>query len=61
LLVLVYLRKGETFEELGAGFGVSTPTARRHAEETVQLLSARSPNVGQALRNRLHYLYWTAR
>ncbi|MEU8151942.1 transposase family protein, partial [Nonomuraea sp. NPDC048901] len=29
LLVLVYLRKGETFTELGAGFGVSTATAWR--------------------------------
>jgi hypothetical protein len=29
LLVLVYLRKGETFAELAAGFGVSTATAWR--------------------------------
>ena len=27
LLVLAYLRKGETFAELGAGFGISTATA----------------------------------
>jgi hypothetical protein len=27
LLVLVYLRKGETFAELAAGFGVGTTTA----------------------------------
>ncbi|MFI6734423.1 transposase family protein [Nonomuraea sp. NPDC050451] len=60
LLVLVYLRKGETFTELGAGFGVSTATAWRYVEETVMLLSARSPKLGQALRqakrDRLHYL-----
>lgn len=60
LLVLVYLRKGETFVELGAGFGVSTATAWRYVEETVALLSARSPKLGQALRkaqrNGLHYL-----
>lgn len=45
LLVLVYLRKGETFDELGAGFGVSTATAWRYVEETVMLLSARSPKL----------------
>ncbi|MEU6720591.1 transposase family protein, partial [Nonomuraea sp. NPDC046802] len=60
LLVLVYLRKGETFNELGAGFGVSTATAWRYVEETVTLLSARSPKLEQALRKAqrdgLHYL-----
>jgi len=60
LLVLVYLRKGETFAELAAGFGVSTTTAWRYVEETVMLLSARSPKLGQALRKAkkdgLHYL-----
>ena len=60
LLVLVYLRKGERFSELGAGFGVSTATAWRYVEETVALLSARSPKLGQTLRKAkrdgLHYL-----
>ncbi len=60
LLVLVYLREGETFTELGAGFGVSAVTAWRYVEETVTLLSARSPKLGQALRKAkrggLHYL-----
>jgi DDE superfamily endonuclease/Helix-turn-helix of DDE superfamily endonuclease len=50
LLVLVYLSKGETFDQLGAGFGVSTATAWRCVEETVMLLSARSPKLGEALR-----------
>ncbi|MDF2713062.1 MAG: family transposase [Nonomuraea muscovyensis] len=45
LLVLVYLREGETFDELGAGFGVSTATVWRYVEETVMLLSARSPKL----------------
>ncbi|MEW1842133.1 transposase family protein, partial [Nonomuraea angiospora] len=60
LLVLVYLRKGETYAELAAGFGVSASTAWRYVEETVALLSARSPKLGQALRKAkrdgLHYL-----
>lgn len=60
LLVLVYLRKGETFPELGAGFGISTATAWRYVEETVTPLSARSPKLGRALRRAkqdgLHHL-----
>jgi hypothetical protein len=51
LLVLVYLRKDETFAEISAGFGVSATTAWRYVEETVMLLlSARSPKLAAALR-----------
>ncbi len=50
LLVLAYLRKDETFAEISAGFGVSATTAWRYVEETVMLLSARSPKLAQALR-----------
>ncbi len=50
LLVLVYLRKGETFTELGAGFGVSPATAWRYVEETIGLLKGRSPQLERALR-----------
>ncbi|MFD0883363.1 transposase family protein [Streptosporangium algeriense] len=50
LLVLVYLRKDETFTGIGAGFGVSATTAWRYVEETVMLLSARSPKLTPALR-----------
>jgi DDE superfamily endonuclease len=42
LLALGYLRKGETFAELAAGFGVGTATAWRYVGETVALLAARS-------------------
>jgi hypothetical protein len=60
LLVLVYLRKGETYAELGAGFGVSVATAWRYVQEAVALLKARSPKLDQALRKAaqggLHYL-----
>jgi hypothetical protein len=51
LLVLAYLRKGETFAELAAGFGVGTATAWRYVTETVALLAARAPKLRQALRN----------
>jgi len=48
--VLVYLRKDETFAEISAGFAVSATTAWRYVEETVMLLSARSPKLAQAVR-----------
>ena len=51
LLVLVYLRKGETFAGLAAGFGVGTSTAWRYVNETVSLLAARSPKLCKAVRN----------
>src|SRR5579871_3870682 len=50
LLVLAYLRKGETFAELAAGFAVGTTTAWRYVGETVALLAARAPKLRQAVR-----------
>ncbi len=49
LLVLAYLRKGETFGELAAGFGIGTATAWRCVTETVALLAARAPKLRRAL------------
>jgi hypothetical protein len=49
LLVLAHLRKGETFAELAAGFGIGTATAWRYVRETVSLLAARSPRLPAAL------------
>jgi Helix-turn-helix of DDE superfamily endonuclease len=51
LLVLVYLRKGETYPEVAAGFGVGTATAWRYVNETVELLAARAPKLRKAVRN----------
>jgi hypothetical protein len=51
LLVLAYLRKGETFAELAAGFGVGTTTAWRYVEETVALLAVRAPKLRRAVRD----------
>jgi hypothetical protein len=50
LLVLAYLRKGETFAEVAAGFGVGRTTAWRYVGETVALLAARAPELRQAVR-----------
>jgi hypothetical protein len=52
LLVLAYLRKGETFAGLAAGFGIGTATAWRYVTETVALLAARSPKLRTALAAR---------
>jgi len=49
LLVLVHLRKGETFADLAAGFAVGTATAWRYARETIALLAARAPKLRSAL------------
>jgi DDE superfamily endonuclease/Helix-turn-helix of DDE superfamily endonuclease len=49
LLVLAYMRKGETFAELAAGFGIGTSTAWRYVTETVGLLAARAPKLRKAL------------
>src|SRR5580692_8969755 len=51
LLVLAHLRKGETFADLAAGFGVGTATAWRYLQETVGLLAARAPKLRQAVRD----------
>lgn len=49
LLVLVHLRKGDTFAGLAAGFGAGTSTAWRYVRETVTLLAARAPKLRAAL------------
>jgi hypothetical protein len=54
LLVLVYLRKGEPFAQVGAGFDVSTATCWRYVNETVELVAARAPKLRAALRNAKH-------
>ena len=51
LLVLAYPRKGETFAELAAGFGVGAATGWRYVNETVELLAARAPKLRKAVRD----------
>ena len=51
LLVHVYLKKGETFAEVAAGFGVGAATAWRYVNETVDLLAARAPKLRKAVRD----------
>jgi hypothetical protein len=50
MVVLVYLRKGEPFAQVGAGFDVSATTCWRYVNETVELLARRAPKLREALR-----------
>jgi hypothetical protein len=49
LMVLAYLRKGETYRDLAAGFGVGTTTAYRYLREALQVLAALAPTLEQAV------------
>jgi DDE superfamily endonuclease/Helix-turn-helix of DDE superfamily endonuclease len=51
MLVLVYLRKGDTYPELAAAFEAGLATAWRYAGETTALLAARAPKLRQAVRD----------
>jgi hypothetical protein len=61
----VSLRLLYLFAQLAAGFQVGTTTAWRYVNETVTLLSARSPKLGKALakasKDGLGYLVLDAR
>ena len=49
LLALVYLRKNETFSQLGAGFGISQATAWRYVDEPLDVLADWAPGLHEAL------------
>ena len=51
LLALAYLKKGETYPDLAAGFGVGLATAWRYASEVTDLLAARAPKLRKAVRD----------
>ena len=52
LLVLAYLRKGETFAELAAGFGVGTTTAWRYVEGDRRAAGGPRPEAAQGRPRR---------
>lgn len=49
LLALAHLRKNEMFPQLAVGFGVSTATAWRYVDETLDVLAAWAPGLHEAL------------
>lgn len=50
LLALVHLRRGHTYSQLAAGFGVGTTTAYRYVTEAVDLLATLAPTLADAVR-----------
>ncbi|MFD9634896.1 transposase family protein [Streptomyces violascens] len=50
LLALAHLSKNETLAHIGAGFGVSTATADRYVNETVDVLAEHAPSLLDALQ-----------
>ncbi|TDB91173.1 transposase family protein [Actinomadura sp. KC216] len=50
LLVLVHLRRNETFPALAAAFGVGLATAHRYVTEVIELLAALAPDLRAAMR-----------
>jgi hypothetical protein len=49
LLVVAYLRKGETYADLACGFQVGTSTVYRYIREALALLAAMAPTLDQAI------------
>ena len=49
LLVLAHLRKGETYTDLAAGFGVGTTTVFRYIREALDVLAALAPTLQHAV------------
>ena len=49
LLVVAYLRKGETYADLACGFEIGTSTVYRYIREALDLLAAMAPTLEQAL------------
>src|SRR3954467_1812730 len=49
LLVVAYLRKGETYADLACGFAIGTTTVYRYVREALDLLAARAPTLAQAI------------
>lgn len=49
LLVVAYLRKGETYTDLACGFAVGVSTVYRYVKEGLALLAALAPTLEQAI------------
>ena len=54
LLVVAYLRKGETYSELACGFQIGTSTVYRYLREAIGLLAAMAPTLDQAIEVARH-------
>ncbi|MFF0430146.1 transposase family protein [Streptomyces sp. NPDC004520] len=50
LLALAHLRRGDTYAQLAAGFGVGIATLYRYIREAVEALSTLAPSLAEAMR-----------
>ncbi len=50
LLVLVHLRRNDTFARLAAAFGIGAATAHRYVTEVIALLADQAPDLREAMR-----------
>lgn len=57
LLVLAYLRNGDTYARLAVGFGVAISTAWRYVHDTLALLAALAEDIDQ-VSHRIGALAW---
>jgi hypothetical protein len=57
LLVLVHLRRNETFAGLAAAFGIGAATAHRYVTEVIDLLAELAPDLREALRIGMRKAY----
>jgi DDE superfamily endonuclease len=49
LLVVAHLRKGETYTDLAAGYGIGTTTVFRYIHEAIEVLAALAPTLREAI------------
>ena len=49
IMVLAHLRKGETYAELAAGYGIGTTTVFRYIHEAIDALAALAPTLAAAM------------
>ncbi|MBA9003022.1 helix-turn-helix domain-containing protein [Thermomonospora cellulosilytica] len=59
MLVLVHLRRNETFPAMAAAFGIGVTTAHRYVTEVIGLLAELVPDLRQALRIAQRMAYVT--
>ena len=62
LLVVAYLRKGETYADLACGFSIGTSTVYRYVREAIMLLATMAPTLTDAIEvaRRKAFVIWTA-